>query len=88
MGFWEIYLPNKMKDEGYIDEKNLNYKEEKLFRKCIIWIDELKNYIFNKNLYWKFKIEKNIIYKWMWLCFKACKNYLINILIQFDLFLN
>ena len=40
-----------MKDEGYVDEKNLNYKEEKLFRKCIIWIDELKKKKnFNKNL--------------------------------------
>lgn len=53
MGFWEKYLLNKMKDEGYVDEKNLNYKEEKLFRKCIIWIDELKKIltkIYSKNL--------------------------------------
>ena len=30
MGFWEKCLLNKMEDEGYVDEKNLNYKEEKL----------------------------------------------------------
>ena len=54
MGFWEKYLLNKMKDEGYVDEKNLNYKEEKLFRKCIIWIDELKKkFIFLTKIYIK-----------------------------------
>ena len=31
-----------MKDEGYVDEKNLNYKEEKFIRKCNILINELK----------------------------------------------
>ena len=33
-----------MKDEGYVDKKNLNYKEEKFFRKWNILINE-----FNKN---------------------------------------
>ena len=32
-----------MKDEGYVDEKNLDYKDEKLFRKCNILINEFKN---------------------------------------------
>ena len=50
MGFWEKYLLNKMKDEGYVDEKNLNYKEEKLFRKCNLLINELKKWQVNKNL--------------------------------------
>ena len=31
-----------MKDEGYVDEKNLDYKDEKLFRKCNILINEFK----------------------------------------------
>ena len=30
MGFWEKCELNKMENEGYVDEKNLNYKEEKL----------------------------------------------------------
>ena len=32
-----------MKDEGYVDKKNLNYKEEKCFRKCNILLNEFKN---------------------------------------------
>ena len=42
MGFWEKCLLNKMKDEGNVDEKNLDYKDEKLFRKCNILINEFK----------------------------------------------
>ena len=49
MGFLKKCLLNKMKGEGYVDENNLNYKEEKLFRKCIILINEFKNKM-NKNL--------------------------------------
>ena len=30
MGFWEKCMLNKMKNEGYVDKKNLNGKEEKL----------------------------------------------------------
>ena len=42
MGFWEKCLLNKMKDEGYVDQKNLNYKKEKFFSKCNILINEFK----------------------------------------------
>ena len=30
MGFWEKCMLNKMENEGYVDKKNLNGKEEKL----------------------------------------------------------
>ena len=31
-----------MKDEGYVDKKNLNYKEGNFFRKCNILLNEFK----------------------------------------------